>query len=144
VILKMNKNTSSRRGYAVLETLVAVALLSAATAGLVKIARVHAAIHQRNDMRLSARLAATNVIERLRGLPLERIRESLDQTQAGLPAMKILVDQQPFASEAVEGIHVIVSVHEQDPVIPATEPLAREHFWILEPIVNKSTVDGLP
>jgi len=136
--------SESRQGYAVLETLVAVALLSAATIGLVKIARVHSLIRHRDGARLSAQLVATNLIESLRGKSLTAIQETLEQTKTTLPTMQIRVDRQPVDLETLTGTHIIVSVLEKDPLHATEQPLAREHFWMLEPITEQSDAEASP
>ena len=138
----MTSKNKLKRGYAVLETIVAVALLSAAMVGLAKTARVHSVIRHSDELRLSAQLVATNLVESLRGKFPEAIEKTLGQAQVDSPIMQIRTEQIPFSTEKVVGIHVIVSVHEQAPVRPVEQPLAREHFWILQPTAEKSATEG--
>jgi type II secretory pathway pseudopilin PulG len=120
-----------RSGYAILETLTAVALITAATAGLVNVAQVHARLRQADEQNLAARLLASNVIERLRqdaDAPSEPMLETLN---GDYPLLKIQIDERPVKTAAVVGKHFVVSVHEQNPKHASVRPLVQEHYWSL-------------
>jgi hypothetical protein len=122
---------SHRRGYAVLQTMAAMALLTAATIGLVRIAKVHSLLRQADQKKLSARLVAGNIIERLRvGKDLE-IADLIVQAEADAPSMRVQVNQFAVDTDAATGTHFVVDVFDRNPIQATDQTLAKEHFWIL-------------
>ncbi len=122
-----------RSGFALIETVIAVALLAAATAGVAQLARIHSQIRLAADVRLAAELLAANQVESLHRASLESMDEMIDQLQSLSTPLPIAIAQSKVASESVQGTHVVVNVYAPQPT-KRRQPLATAHYWLLEPV----------
>ena len=127
-----------------IEAITAITLLAATTAGLVKLAQIHSAIHRADIRDLAARTMATNTVERLRQNRAPSIRELQDQVNQVRTPFNVQIEEQAVETDAVTGSHFVVSVHESKPVHPRVKPLAQEHFWRLEPTDSSSEPGSAP
>ena len=102
-----------RRGSLIIESVVALALLTTAFLALGKLAGASAAIGKDASQRLSATLAGENMLERLRMIPFTTVIDDASKIAAVMQescGFEIQVATEAFAVNDHEAIHVAVTV----------------------------------
>ena len=102
---------ANRRGSSILEAVISVALLASAMFALSKLSQSAAAMSRQADLRLSAQVAAENVITRLQNVPAADLADAANQAAQAVESnsnCQITVDTHEFSSGSGTGVHLTV------------------------------------
>lgn len=122
------RTTIPWRGHIAVEAVIAVALLSTATAALARLAHSSSRLQQQADGRCAATLAAENVLARIERLPVDRVRAEAEQAAEEIgqdSGCQVAVAVDEFSADGREGIHLRISV------TPIDGQGVTLHDWVL-------------
>jgi Tfp pilus assembly protein PilV len=121
-----------RRGSLIIESVVALALLTTAFVALGKLAAASAAVGRDANQRLAAMLTAENALERLRTIPFDTVVDEAPKIAAAMQVRygcEIRMVTKPFAVGGCEAIHVSVTVQRE-----ATVSITLHDWLINQPL----------
>ncbi len=128
-----------RRGSLIIESVVALALLTTAFLALGKLAGASAALAKDANRRLSATLTGENVLERLRMISFDAVIDDAAQIAAAMQesyGCEIQVATEAIELNDREAIHVVVTVQ------PAATLSITLHDWLISQPSPTSTDGG--